>query len=75
MKVIELGRHKPSVPSVIDRLDRHQDKIKNITAIIEWDDGSSDVVHNTKEVQDLCYEKEILTLCIQKEMIEVNDEI
>lgn len=55
-KVHELGAHNPSVASVISRLDRHQGKIKHIAAVIEWEDGSCDVVHDEREVKDLCYD-------------------
>ena len=59
-RITELNRHDPSVESVISRLDRHQGKITHITAIIEWDDGSSDVVYDSKDMQLLCYESVIL---------------
>lgn len=54
--VIELGRHKPSVDSVIHRLERNHDEIKSITAIIEWNDGTSSVAYNTKSMEALTYE-------------------
>ncbi len=59
-KVAELNRHNPSVESVVSRLDRYEKKIKHITAVVEWEDGSSDVVHDTKDVSILCYELKIL---------------
>lgn len=59
-KVFELGAHNPSVAVVITRLDRYQGKIKHITAVIEWDDGSSDVVHNEKDIRELCYDSALL---------------
>jgi len=59
-KITELGAHKPSVTSVISRLDRHQDKIKHITAIIEWEDGSGDIHHDTVGIETLCYDSVIL---------------
>ena len=59
-KIIELGRHDPSVKSVTTRLHRHMDRIKHITAIVEWDDGSSDVFCDTKDISLLCFDKEIL---------------
>lgn len=59
--IVELGAHEPSVESVISRLDRFQDKIKNITVIIEWKDDSGDVFHDTKDVSNLCYENKILS--------------
>lgn len=55
-KVFELGAHNPSVASVISRLDRHQGKIKHITVVIEWEDGSSDVVHDERDLPDMCYD-------------------
>ena len=59
-KIIELGAHKPSVASVISRLDRHQDKIKHITAIIEWEDSSVEIHHDTVGIETLCYDSVIL---------------
>ena len=55
-KIIELGRHEPSVDSVIERLDRYRGRINNITAIITWDDGSTEVVHDTKTLRDVGFE-------------------
>lgn len=63
-KVIELGRHLPSVESVVSRLYQHVARIKHITAIVEWDDGSSDVAYDTKDVANMCFEKEVLALKI-----------
>lgn len=60
-KVIELGRHDPSVESVTTRLYQHMGRIKHITAIVEWDDGSSDVCCDTKDMAFLCFDKEILS--------------
>jgi len=52
----ELGAHEPSVESVISRLFRHQGKIKNITAIVTWEDDSADVYCDTKPLADMSYE-------------------
>lgn len=58
--VIELGVHEPSVESVISRLIRFQDKIAHITVIVEWDDESTDVFHDTKDIKSVCYEARVL---------------
>lgn len=67
-KIVELGAHDPSVESVIARLSRHADRIKHITAIVEWDDGSSDIFCDTKDLAIICYEKEVLGSFIQGEI-------
>lgn len=67
-KIIELGRHDPTVESVVERLQRHLKRIKHITAVVEWDDGSSDVVCDTKDIAFICFDKEILAKFIQQEI-------
>lgn len=73
-KIVELGRHLPSVESVVTRLHQHVERIKHITAVVEWDDGSSDVCYNTKDISLLCYDKEILTKCIHDKIRNLRDE-
>jgi len=58
--IIELGRHRPSVESVVSRLDRHQGRIKSISAVVEWDDGSYDVYHDDKSLENLSFDALIL---------------
>jgi len=64
-KVKELNRHAPSVDSVIERLDRNRKKIKSITAVIVWEDGSCDITHDTKSLPDLSYDSVLLNAYIQ----------
>lgn len=45
-----------SVERVISNLDKHQDKIESITAIITWKSGDTDVCHNEKSTGDMSYE-------------------
>ena len=59
-KISELGRHKPSVESVISRLVRHQDRIKRITVVLEWDDKSSSIHHDDSGAMDIAYDAMIL---------------
>lgn len=59
-KVVELGRHDPTVESVVTRLHRHMDRIKSITAVVQWDNGSYDVFFDTRDVSLLCYDRLIL---------------
>lgn len=73
-KVVELGRHDPTVESVITRLYQHMGRINHITAIIEWDNGASDVFYDTKELELLCLDSAILTKLIQSEIINRGDE-
>ena len=63
-KIVELGRHDPTVESVITRLYQNMSRIKGITAVVEWDDGSSDVCCDTKNITHLCFDKEILAMFI-----------
>ena len=58
--VIEFG-HDPTVESIISRLERFKNKIKHITVVVEWEDDSSGVYHNTKDIEKLCYENKILS--------------
>lgn len=67
-KIIELGRHKPTVESVIERLQRHVGSIKHITAIVEWDNGFSAVFYDSKDVALLCYDKEVLSRTIYESL-------
>lgn len=64
--VIELGVHEPSVESVISRLSRFQDKIKHITVIVEWEDESGDVFHDTKDMKNLCYDTVIFNEYVKR---------
>ncbi len=63
--VIELGRHAPSVDSVISRLDRYKGEIKSITAIIQWENGTFDVVGNDRPIPAWAYDRLILELHLQ----------
>ena len=59
-KIVELNRHEPNVDSVCERLSRHRNRIKSIIAVIEWDNGSYDVTHDTKSVESICFEAALL---------------
>ena len=58
--VVDLGNHLPTVDSVIERLGRHRDRIASITAVITWDDGSMDICHDTKNLEEMAYEQLLL---------------
>lgn len=47
--VEELGRHVPTVESVISRLSRYIDNIKNINVVIEWECGHIGVYGNKQD--------------------------
>lgn len=64
-KVIELNRHDPTVDSVIERLDRYRKKIKHITVVLQWDEGSSDIFHDTVTIPDLSFDSLLLTKYVQ----------
>lgn len=59
-RVVELGRHPPTVGSVISRLGRYQEKIRSITCVVTWEDESVDVFYNTKSGRDLAFEHYVL---------------
>ena len=59
-KITELGNHSPTVKSVISRFNRHEDDIKGITAVIEWNDGKITVCHNTSTSEGLAHDALIL---------------
>lgn len=69
-KVVELGRHKPTTDSVIERIDRHRSKIKGITAVLTYEDGSCDLTYNTKPLTELAYDALLLTTHVQDSMKE-----
>lgn len=48
--IVELGRHDPTVKSVISRLNRYEDKIKHITVFIAWDDNTHGVYGDSKSL-------------------------
>lgn len=52
----ELNAHEPTVESVISRLVRHKSRIKSITAIVEWENGTSGVYHEDKSLPHLSLE-------------------
>lgn len=54
--VVELSQHDVTVESVITRLHRHRDRIKSITAIIKWDDGTADVVRSPHTAPEMAYD-------------------
>ena len=59
-EVIELGQHEPTAESVVTRLHRHMDRIRSITAIVQWDDGSYDVCCDAKPIEQLCFDRLVL---------------
>lgn len=69
MKIVELGRHKPSVESVIERLDRYKDEIEHITVVVTWKDKSANTYGDDKKISEWCYHSRILDMCVD-EMIE-----
>tara|TARA_R110000751_G_scaffold146550_1_gene250560 strand:+ start:148 stop:369 length:222 start_codon:yes stop_codon:yes gene_type:complete len=52
--------HSPTVKGIIARLARTQDDIVSITAIIQWEGKRYDIVYDTKDISDLCYESKLL---------------
>lgn len=73
-KIVELGRHEPSVDGIIERLGRHRERISQITVIIEWDDGSSDIHHESREVSGLAYDSVLLNKYVQSLIADAEDE-
>ena len=58
--LIELNAGTPTVESVINRLYRYQDRIKDITVVVEWEEGGTSVAHNEKKNSLLCYDAMVL---------------
>ncbi|MEW8315958.1 MAG: hypothetical protein AB2669_19955 [Candidatus Thiodiazotropha endolucinida] len=71
--ITELGRHEPSVESVISRLDRHQGEIAHITAIVEWNNGTCGVYHDSKSIPDMAYDLLLLQQYTQSHVIVKGD--
>lgn len=67
--VVELGQHGASVESVISRLVRHQSSIKSITAVIQWDDNTADVVYSPKKTSEMAYD----ALLVHKTALEMTE--
>jgi hypothetical protein len=67
-EVTELNRHDPDVPSVVSRLSRHVGRIKHITAIVEWDDGSCDIYGDTKSLGSISWHHTLLTKKLLEEV-------
>lgn len=68
--IIELGTDYSTVETVITRLHRNMDKIKSVTAIIEWRDGSSAVYHEKKLTRDMTYDALVLQNYLLNDMLE-----
>lgn len=64
--IAELGRHKPSVESVISRLGRYQNKIKHISVVIEWNSGESNVYGDDKSVKDWVYDASLFRVHVDQ---------
>ena len=63
-KVIELGRHEPSVESIVSRLDRHQHHMSSITAIITWNNGVVSTCTCSKSLADRAFEVKVLDMVL-----------
>ena len=66
--IVELNRHESDVPSVVSRLSRHVDRIRHITAIVEWDDGSADIYGDTKSAGDIAWHHALLSKKLYDEL-------
>jgi hypothetical protein len=68
--ITELANHSPTVESVISRLHRNMGKIKGITAVIEWDDGTTQICFDTCQTDRLAFD----SILIQKYIMDsLND--
>ncbi len=60
--IIELGRHSPTPQSLATRLERYKDRIKHVSAIVTWDDGSVELYCDEKSVGVMCHELKVFDL-------------
>lgn len=67
--ITELNAQDPTVESVIERLGRHTKKIKSITAIVTWEDGSSSVCHDTKQTNRMAFDALVLQNYLLNDML------
>jgi hypothetical protein len=72
--ISELNAHTPSVESVISRLDRYRERIKEITVVVCWDDDSYDVCHDQKPTEKLCFDAAVLDKYIKSLIGDIDDE-
>ena len=72
--VVELGAHSPSPQSVVSRLYRHMDKIKNIVVYIEYESGEQGVAMNTMKDEVLAYAGCLIRRHIDDLLFGANDE-
>ena len=74
-KIIELGAHAPSVESVLGRLVRNMDSIKNILLFVEYKDtGGCQVAFSTMSSADLCYASQSITYNVNQVVFAEADE-
>ena len=72
-KIVELNAHKPTPDSVIERLDRYRGNIDNITAVVTWDNGVTEVYGDAKALKDLAFELEMMHRYV-KEQFDYHEE-
>lgn len=58
--IAKFRKQGTSVERVVSRLDKHQDQIESITAIVTWKNGNTDVCYNEKPTGDIAYESLLL---------------
>lgn len=59
-EVIELGAQSSTVGSVVTRLNHYKDKIKNITAIVTWDDDTTAIYSDTHKTSVATYHMAVM---------------
>lgn len=59
-EIVELNVHNSTVGSVVTRLNHFQDDIKNITAIVTWNDGTSDVYFDKHKTSVAAYHMAVM---------------
>lgn len=59
-EIVELDASEASVESVIKRLGYNQDNIESITAIVTWNDGTSDVYFDSHKTSVASYHMAVM---------------
>ena len=65
--IIELNAHTPTPDSVIERLDRFRSHVENITAVVTWDDGRTEVYSESKNMKQLAFELEMMRRFVKEQ--------
>ena len=71
--IVELNAHSPTPDSVIERLDRYRTHVTNITAVVTWDNGATEVYGDSKSLRDVTFDLEMMKRYV-KEQFDCHEE-